>query len=146
MSPQKSQQSSTASMANPWAQEIFVSDLWLAHRSCAKCLASPHVSRRPGPQGVRMAFAADRQVLLSMDPCNFGRGFDLGAFVMLGEPGVGQSPLRRSVLMAQCRVNKNISIMMTSHASGAFRKSISCEGSLGQSSWATFWMILARRR
>ena len=32
--------------------------------------------------------------------------FDLAAFVMLGEPGAGKSPLGRSVLMAQCRFNK----------------------------------------
>ena len=32
---------------------------------------------------------------------------DLSALVMLGEPACGKSPLGRSVLMAQCRFNKN---------------------------------------
>ena len=35
--------------------------------------------------------------------------------------------------------------MMASHPSDALRKLISCEGSLGQSSWVTSWMIHARR-
>ena len=40
---------------------------------------------------------------------------------------------------------RSVSTMMASHPSDALRKLISCEGSLGQSSWVTSWMILARK-